>query len=155
MTKNALLQRLILNLSLSEAVRDVEFVFLPHVGESPSLASHHLQRSQVLNFQMLRLLHLSPIPIRCLLLTACDQPRSPPSCRLSLFPSLPSVLPVSRTLYKTDECLCTGSMPVVLGGNFPQHSRPTVYICHFLFTPPSEALLGCVDGVYGDKLSVW
>lgn len=29
-------------------------------------------------------------------------------------------------------------MPAVLGGNFLQHSRPTVYICHFLFSPPLE-----------------
>lgn len=69
---------------------------------------------------------------------------------LSLSPSLPSVLPMSQKLYQTDECLHAGNMPVVLGGNFPQHSHPTVYICHFLFSPPFEASRGggCSSGVW-------
>lgn len=74
---------------------------------------------------------------------------------LSLFPSLCSVLHMSHTPYKTDERLRAGDMPVVLGGNFPQHSRPTVYICHFLFSPPFEAsrVGGCSGGVWHEVFS--
>lgn len=92
------------------------------------------------------------------LAASCSQPvispHSLPSPSLSLSPPLPSVLPVSQTLYKTDECLRAGSVPVVLGGNFPQHSRPTVYICHFLLSPSFEASSGggCGSGVWGEAL---
>lgn len=65
-----------------------------------------------------------------------------PSIRSLALHSLPFILPMSQILLKTDECLHPGNMPVVLGGNFPQHSRHTVYICHFLFSPPFEGSRG-------------
>lgn len=45
--ENALPWQQILNLSGSASVHDVEFASSPHVGGTPSPASHHLRRSQV------------------------------------------------------------------------------------------------------------
>lgn len=89
---------------------------------------------------MLWLLCLSPI--LCLAFTGCDQRSPSPFYSLSCAPLPPFILPMSQILLKTDECLHPGNMPVVLGGNFPQHSRHTVYICHFLFSPPFEGSRG-------------
>lgn len=40
----------------------------------------------------------------------------------------PPCLPLSHAKEKIDERLRVGQMPMVLGGNFLQHSRPTVYL---------------------------
>lgn len=86
-------------------------------------------------------------------LAACSQPvissHSLASCSLSPPPSSWFCQWVS--LHKTDECLRAGNVPVVLGGNFLQHSRPTVYICHSQFTPLFEAS----SGVWGEPFCVF
>lgn len=65
----------------------------------------------------------------------------PPRSLLSLS-LLPPHLSMSQAREKTDECLRAGRMPVFLGGNILRHSRLTVYICLFLFSPP----VGAGDG---------
>lgn len=116
-------------------------LFCFHMLEEPQVFLRITYRDHWFKSFRCCLLRLSPVPTLCILFTACDQARTLSRLVRSLTPPL---CLVSRTLYKTDECLHAGSMPVVLGGNFPQHSRPTVYICHSVLLHLKQAVVGHV-----------